>query len=473
VRATAAGGRGAVVVVPDARDLARVTAALAEQGVAAASLSADLGPAVRYRRWLSVLRGGVQVAVGTRATAFAPVRDLGLVVVWDDGDDLHAEPRAPYPHVREVLVARAHLAGAAVLVGGHARTAEAQLLVESGWARPLEAARAVVRAHAPHVDGTSDDQLARDPQAQAAAAGRGLRRRPPGRSPTGRRCSCRCRAAATSQPGVRARPHAGPVRALRRTARLVVRRRRRGLPVVRPPGRRLALPRVRRLAAALVGRRRRTDGRGARPGLPRHAGADVRARRGARDRPGAPALVVSTPGPSRSPTAATARCSCSTAGRRWPCRPAGGGGGAAAVVRRGGPRAARRTGRLRRRPRARAGAGAGALGPRRCSRPRARRAHRARLPARRAPGVGAGAPAAVAEVVASLPTRPAGTRSAPSPPPTGRSGCCCRRRDGRAPSSPPRSRRHRPCAAPARARPSASSSTPGSSPDVRRVLRTH
>ena len=168
VRATAAGGRGAVVVVPDARDLARVTAALAEQDVPAASISADLGPAERYRRWLSVLRGGVQVAVGTRATAFAPVRDLGLVVVWDDGDDLHAEPRAPYPHVREVLVARAHLAGAAVLVGGHARTAEAQLLVESGWARPLEAARAVVRACAPHVDGTSDDQLERDPQAQAA-----------------------------------------------------------------------------------------------------------------------------------------------------------------------------------------------------------------------------------------------------------------------------------------------------------------
>ena len=123
---------------------------------------------MRYRRWLSVLRGGVQVAVGTRATAFAPVRDLGLVVVWDDGDDLHAEPRAPYPHVREVLVARAHLAGAALLVGGHARTAEAQLLVESGWAKPLSAPRAVVRACAPHVDGTSEDQLARDPQAQAA-----------------------------------------------------------------------------------------------------------------------------------------------------------------------------------------------------------------------------------------------------------------------------------------------------------------
>ena len=166
VQACAAGGRGVVVVVPDARDLARVSAALT--AVPHAALSADLGPAERYRRWLSVLRGGVRVVVGTRAASFAPVADLGLVVVWDDGDDLHAEPRSPYPHVREVLALRAHLVGAAVLVGGHARTAEAQLLVQTGWARPLEAARATVRATAPAVEGTSEDQLARDPQAQAA-----------------------------------------------------------------------------------------------------------------------------------------------------------------------------------------------------------------------------------------------------------------------------------------------------------------
>ena len=166
VQACASGGRGVVVVVPDARDLTRVSAALVD--VPHAALSADLGPAERYRRWLSVLRGGVRVAVGTRATAFAPVADLGLVVVWDDGDDLHAEPRSPYPHVREVLALRAHQAGAAFLAGGHARTAEAQLLVETGWARPLEAARATVRLTAPTVDGTSEDQLARDPQAQAA-----------------------------------------------------------------------------------------------------------------------------------------------------------------------------------------------------------------------------------------------------------------------------------------------------------------
>ncbi len=168
VRACSVSGRGAVVVVPDGRDLDRVAAALAALGVPAAALAAELGPAERYRRWLSVLRGGVRVAVGTRATAFAPVVDLGLVVIWDDGDDLHAEPRAPYPHVREVLALRAHQTGAAMLLGGHARTAEGQQLLDSGWARAIEASRPVVRAATPSVEGTSQDQLARDPLAKAA-----------------------------------------------------------------------------------------------------------------------------------------------------------------------------------------------------------------------------------------------------------------------------------------------------------------
>jgi primosomal protein N' (replication factor Y) len=168
----AAAGRGVVLVVPDRRDSARVHAAcvalLGDASVVA--LAADLGPAERYRRWLAVRRGAVRVVVGTRAAMFAPVRDPGLFVVWDDGDDLHAEPRSPYPHVRDVLVQRAHLGGAALLVGGFARTAEAQLLVDTGWAHEVLADRATLRAAAPRVTslGEHDSQLARDPAARAA-----------------------------------------------------------------------------------------------------------------------------------------------------------------------------------------------------------------------------------------------------------------------------------------------------------------
>jgi primosomal protein N' (replication factor Y) len=100
---------------------------------------------------------------------FAPVAGLGLVVVWDDGDDLHAEPRAPYPHAREVLALRAHRARAAALIGGFARTAEATSLVASGWARALAAPRDMVRRFAPDVRPAGDDtELARDEAARSA-----------------------------------------------------------------------------------------------------------------------------------------------------------------------------------------------------------------------------------------------------------------------------------------------------------------
>jgi len=166
---TAAAGRGVVIVVPDARDLDRVDAALTRAGLEHVCLAADLGPAERYRRWLAVRRGLVRVVAGTRAAMFAPVAQLGLVVLWDDGDDLHAEPRAPYPNAREVLAMRAHRAGAAALIGGFARTAELTQLVAGGWARPLAGGAEALGQAAPRVRAAPDEaELARDAAAMTA-----------------------------------------------------------------------------------------------------------------------------------------------------------------------------------------------------------------------------------------------------------------------------------------------------------------
>ncbi len=171
VATVAAAGRGALAVVPGARDLSLLDEALTAQlgPCRHVTLSADLGPAERYRRWLAVRRGARRVVAGTRAAMFAPVSELGLVVLWDDGNDLHAEPRAPYPHAREVLALRAHRTGAAGLIGGFARTAESTSLVAGGWARPIVADRPVLRDHAPAVRAAGGDtELARDEAAQTA-----------------------------------------------------------------------------------------------------------------------------------------------------------------------------------------------------------------------------------------------------------------------------------------------------------------
>ncbi|MFI7525165.1 primosomal protein N' [Nocardia salmonicida] len=165
-----AGGRSAVLMVPDQRDLDRLLAeCVALVGDSAVGLSAGLGPAARYRRWLAVLRGQARIVVGTRAAVFAPARDLGLIAIWDDGDDTYAEPRSPYPHAREVAMLRAHETGAAFVAAGFARTAEIQAVVESGWARDLLAERQVLREVTPRISapGDSDFALERDALARS------------------------------------------------------------------------------------------------------------------------------------------------------------------------------------------------------------------------------------------------------------------------------------------------------------------
>ena len=169
---TVSGGRGVLAVLPDQRDVDVLSARCVEHVDAGSvvALSAGLGPAERYRRWLAVLRGRARVVIGTRSAVFAPVADLGLVVVWDDGDDALAEPRSPYPHAREVAMLRSHQLRCAALIGGYARTAEAQALVTSRWAHDLVAARPAVRAAAPRVVALDDGGYAeaRDPAAHTA-----------------------------------------------------------------------------------------------------------------------------------------------------------------------------------------------------------------------------------------------------------------------------------------------------------------
>ncbi|MGY3335184.1 primosomal protein N' (replication factor Y) [Streptomyces filamentosus] len=170
VAATLSSGRGALVVVPDGRAVGRVDAALTAllgEGRHAV-LTAEAGPEKRYEQWLAVRRGSVRAVVGTRAAMFAPVRDLGLAVIWDDGDGSHSDPHAPQPHAREVLLLRAAHDRCAFLLGSTACTVEAAQLVESGWARPLAAGREQVRRAAPLVRTVGDDQLARDGAARAA-----------------------------------------------------------------------------------------------------------------------------------------------------------------------------------------------------------------------------------------------------------------------------------------------------------------
>ena len=273
VAATIAGGRGALVVVPDGKDVAQVDAALtavlgADQHVV---LTADAGPAKRYRDFLAVARGRRRVVVGTRAAAFAPIAGLGLVVIWDDGDDLHAEPRAPYPHARETLLLRAEREGAAALVGGFAMSVEAEQLVRSGWAHLLAASREELRARVTvSVAGADEHALARDPLARATRMPTEVHHAIRDALATGPVLVQTPRSGLRRGPRLRALSHPGSLPGLHRPAGARLGHRAADLPVVRCRRRGLGLPRVRPPRPAGTGRGGDPHRRGAGPDVRRH-----------------------------------------------------------------------------------------------------------------------------------------------------------------------------------------------------------
>ena len=120
-QATLRSGRGAILVVPDARDCDALEAAVIERfgRGAAVRLTADQGPSGAVHR---VAEGVAWPgAPGHRhpSSRPCPVHDLGLIAWWDDGDDSHTEQRAPYPHVRTVALVRRDLQGGPARGGPH------------------------------------------------------------------------------------------------------------------------------------------------------------------------------------------------------------------------------------------------------------------------------------------------------------------------------------------------------------------
>ena len=104
-----ASGRRAMVVVPEADPVPATARALHEVFGKRVALFLGGSKRARYRMWLDIGAGGYDIVVGTRPSVFAPVSDLGLVLVSRESHPAHREERSPYYHVRDVAIQRAHV----------------------------------------------------------------------------------------------------------------------------------------------------------------------------------------------------------------------------------------------------------------------------------------------------------------------------------------------------------------------------
>ncbi|MCC7498186.1 MAG: primosomal protein N' [Bryobacterales bacterium] len=128
-----AAGRSALLLVPEIA----LTPAVAGQffgrfGDQVAILHSAFSGAERAEQWRRIRGGRAGVVVGTRSGVFAPVPNLGLIVVDEEHDQSYKQEETPRYNGRDVAVVRAQTAGATVVLGSATPSLESRYNVERG-----------------------------------------------------------------------------------------------------------------------------------------------------------------------------------------------------------------------------------------------------------------------------------------------------------------------------------------------------
>jgi primosomal protein N' (replication factor Y) (superfamily II helicase) len=126
-------GKGAIILVPEIALTPQMVQRLrSDFGVDIAVMHSGLSLTERYDTWKAVMEGIFRVVIGPRSAVFAPVRDLGLIVVDEEHEQTYKQSESPRYHARDVAIMRAKLAGAVVLLGTATPSLESYLNARDG-----------------------------------------------------------------------------------------------------------------------------------------------------------------------------------------------------------------------------------------------------------------------------------------------------------------------------------------------------
>lgn len=147
------GGRSALLLVPEIG----LTPAMAGQMQAAfagevALLHSQLTPDERAEQWHRIRRGEARVVIGTRSAVFAPVCQLGLIIVDEEHDSSYKQEETPRYHGRDVAVMRAKLLEVPVILGSATPSMESWANAERGRYRLIRIAQRVANRPLPFVE---------------------------------------------------------------------------------------------------------------------------------------------------------------------------------------------------------------------------------------------------------------------------------------------------------------------------------
>ena len=125
--------KSAIVLVPEIaltpQTVDRFRAAFGDR---VAVLHSALSDGERYDAWLALRRGEKRIAVGARSAIFAPLADLGAIIVDEEHESSYKQGEAPRYHAREVAIVRARAEGAIVVLGSATPSLESWMNAKSG-----------------------------------------------------------------------------------------------------------------------------------------------------------------------------------------------------------------------------------------------------------------------------------------------------------------------------------------------------
>jgi primosomal protein N' (replication factor Y) len=118
-------GKRAIYLVPEIGLTPQIMARVRERfGGRSAVLHSRLTRPQRYTTWQRILDGEIDVVVGARSAVFAPVENLGIVVVDEEHDTSYKQQESPRYNARDVAIVRARRVGAVVVLGSATPTIE-------------------------------------------------------------------------------------------------------------------------------------------------------------------------------------------------------------------------------------------------------------------------------------------------------------------------------------------------------------
>ncbi|MDH3255202.1 MAG: primosomal protein N' [Acidobacteriota bacterium] len=131
-------GRSAIILVPEIALVPVLAATLRERfDSRLAILHSALGRAERQQEWERIRRGEATVVLGPRSAVFAPVGDLGLIVVDEEQDAAYKQENTPRYHARDVALYRGRAAEAVVVLASATPSLESRFNAENGKLDPL------------------------------------------------------------------------------------------------------------------------------------------------------------------------------------------------------------------------------------------------------------------------------------------------------------------------------------------------